>query len=270
MLLDPVNAVTSFDFYKALAKQSFGRSLLYLAYIGLVFSLLATFALKLKIGAAVDDTFDWLAKSVPAMTYADGKLSSTAPMPLRLQSPRAPEIALMIDTTRTDAVSPQLMTDQKVTAYVTANALYLKQTNGELRVWDLSKPQGQPQAGGGPAQPIRIDADFFKSAGTVLDRVMYPVAFVIIFVLFVVWKLLTSVFFSLIGLLVNALGQGALEYGALLNLAVYAQTPAIALQVLSLFLPFAVPGGTIISLGLTTLYLWLAVKRQSEPASLPA
>lgn len=266
MLFDPVNAVTNLEFYKAAAKQSLGRSFLYLCYLGLVFSLLATFALKVKVGPAVDDTFEWLAKSVPPMTYADGKLTSTAPMPMRLESPRSPEVAIMLDTTRVDAVSPQLMEQQKVTAYVTSNALYLKQS-GEVRVYDLSKQAG---AAGQPAQPVQIDGAFFRNAGALLDRLMYPIAFVIIFALFVIWKAASSLFFSLIGLLLNSLAHGGLEFNALLNIAVYAQTLVIGLQALSLLLPFRIPGGTLISLGLTTLYLWLAVKRQSEPSSLPA
>jgi len=263
MLFDPVNAVTNLEFYKAAAKQSLGRSFLYLAYVGLIFSLLATFALKLKIGAAVDGTFAWLETAVPPMTYANGKLTSTAPMPMRLQSPNVPDVAVMLDTNRTDAVSPQQLDEQKVTAYVTATAIYLKESNGQLRVWPLTGQTAQQQ-------PVKIDADFFKSAAVVLDRVMYPVAFVIIFVLFLIWKAAASLLFSVIGLLVNSLARGGLEYNGLLNIAVYAQTLVIGLQIVALFLPFALPGGTLISLAVTTLYLWLAVKRHSEPASLPA
>lgn len=264
MLFDPVNAVTNLEFYKAVAKQSIGRSFLYLAYVGLIFSLLATFALKVRIGGAVDDTFAWLETAVPPMTYAGGKLTSTAPMPMRLQSPRVPDVAVMLDTNRTDAVSPQQLDEQKVTAYVTATAIYLKESNGQLRVWPLTGQNAQQQ------QPVKIDADFFKSAAVVLDRVMYPVAFVIIFALFMIWKAAASLLFSVIGLLVNSLARGTMDYNGLLNVAVYAQTLVIGLQIVTLFLPFALPGATFISLAVTTLYLWLAVKRHSEPVSLPA
>src|SRR4051812_6669008 len=156
MILDPIHSVSSPDFYKQVSGQSFGRSFLYLCYLGLVFAVLTTFAVKIKVGPALDETFEWLARTAPAMTYADGKVTSNAPGPVKLQHPKLPEIALMIDTTRNDAVTPAQMEEAKVMAFLTANSFYLRHQNGKVEIYDLSKP-------GANAKPLQIGPDFFRS-----------------------------------------------------------------------------------------------------------
>ena len=262
MILDPVNSVASLDFYKKVAGQSFWRSLLYLCHLGGLFAVLCTFAIKLKVGPIIDETFNWLARSVPTMTYANGRVTSSSPGPLKLQHPRMPEIAVMIDTTRTDAVTPQQLEEAKVMAFLSASAFYLRHQSGKVEVYDLSKtPSG--------TRPLTIDPAFFRTANTLMSRVLYPLALVITFGVFLIWKLLSSLIYSVVALLINAIGAGGLAYSELFNIAVYAQTLVVFLQILALFLPFTIPALPLLSILITSVYLWLAVKRQS-PSSPPA
>lgn len=260
MILDPINSVASIDFYKKISGQSLGRSFLYVCYIAALFSIIGTFALKIKIGPVIDETFQWLERAMPPLTYQDGKVTSTLTAPLKLQHPRLPEVSLMIDTSRVDAVTPRQMEEAKALAFLTSSAFYLRQQNGKLEVYDLSKsPTG--------AKPIQIDSAFFQNADLIMSRVLYPVALAIFFALFLAWKGFASIAYSLVALLINALANGGLGYAPLLTIAIYAQTLAVGFQAVSLFLPFGIPGFSLICLLITSFYIWLAVKRHSPSPS---
>lgn len=262
MIFEPVNSIASPSFYRKVAGQTFGRSFLYLSFLVAVFALCATIALKIKVGPTIDETFAWLERSVPTLTYADGKVTSTVPGPVRLQhpDPKLADVSLMIDTSRTDAVTPQQMEDAKVLGFLTSTAFYLKEQNGSLRVYDLSK-------GAQGSKPVTIDSGFYRNAAQVMSRLLYPGALVAAFAIFLAWKLFTTMLYSLAALMINALAGGGLEYAPLLNISVYAQTPTVVLAILSLFLPFAIPGYTILCVTLTCAYIWLAVKQQPPSAS---
>lgn len=258
MIFDPVNSVASPSFYRKVSGQTVGRSLLYICYLVGVFSLCATLALKIKVGPTIDETFEWLERSVPTLTYADGKVTSAQPGPVRLQhpDPKLSDVSLMIDTSRTDPVTPQQMEDAKVLGYLTSTAFYLKEQGGQLRVYDLSK-------GAQGGKPVTIDAGFFRNADIVMGRLLYPGALLAAFAIFLAWKLLTTMAYSLVALMINAMAGGQLEYAPLLNISIYAQTAGVLLAILSLFLPFAIPGYSMICVTLTAAYIWLAVKQHS-------
>src|SRR5271163_4772847 len=102
MLLDPINAVTSVNFYRKVAAQPWWRSAFYLAYLSVFFSLAFAVSLKIHAGPHIDATFEWLKKETPPMTFVDGKLTSALTQPLTLRHPEYTQIALVIDTARTD------------------------------------------------------------------------------------------------------------------------------------------------------------------------
>lgn len=260
MILDPVNSVASVDFYQKISRQSPLRSFGYVCYLALLFSVVSTVALKVKLGPVIEDTFTWLERSVPTLTIADGKVTSSNPLPTRLEHPKLTGVSVMIDTNRVEPVTPEQMEQDKVLAYLSSNAFYLKQQNGKLEVY----PLGKSTAG---QKPFTIDSAFFRNAGVILGRVLYPVALVVTFMIVLGWKGAASVAYSLMALMINAMANGGLNYVPLLNIAIYAQTLATAVLALSLFLPFAIPGLSLISLFLTGVYIWLAVKRHSSPSS---
>jgi hypothetical protein len=261
MILDPVNSVANVDFYKKISGQSVGRSFLYICYLGGLFAFACTIAVKIYVGPAVDETFKWLESSVPPLTLSAGKVTSTQTEPVKLQHPTIPEVAMVIDTLRVDPVTPQLMEEQKVMGYLTSNAFYLRDQRGKVEIHDLSKWPAE-------AKPVQIDAPFFRSASIVMSRVLYPAALIVTFFVFLAWKGTATMLYSLAALAANSISHASLSYPALLNIAVYAQTLAIGVQTLALFLPFRLPMLPI-SLGLTGIYIWLAVKRHTA-SSLPS
>ena len=258
MILDPVNSVTSIEFYRKVAKQSLGRSLLYLCYLSAVCSIVWT----IRLDPAIMASYDWFAKAAPPLTFSDGKVSSDLKGPLILQHPSIQQIAVAIDTTRTEAVTPQMMEDSHVILYLTANSLYVSQQNGRIEVLDLARAP--------TPRPIRIDAEFYHFARPYLTRLLYPSTLVIFFCFFMVWNACAGLVYSLAAMAANAIAGAGLAYASLYSISVYAQTLACILQLIFLFMPGAgqaIPAFPLILFVLTSVYIWLAVKRNAPPAA---
>lgn len=256
MIFDPINSITSVDFYRKVAKQTVTRSFLYLAYLSAIFSLAATIALKVKVGPVIDETFLWLERSVPTLTFADGKLTAPDPTPATIRHPKYSEIAVTIDTARTEPVTPDILERNKVVAYVTGTAMYLMERPGEMRTFDFRT--------GGAGRPVVIDGAFYRSAARVMGRLLYPLSLLITFLLFMFWKSLASLAYSTLALAINAAARASLPYRDLFNISVHAQTLIIVIQAIFLFMPIGIPFSALVAVGLTGTYLWLAIKRNQD------
>ena len=94
--------------------------------------------------------------------------------------------------------------------------------------------------------------------------VLYPVGFFTAWAVFFFWKHASAAIYALLAFLLNALMDSGLEFPALYKLAVYAQTPVIALQIVSLFLP-RIPYFGILALLVVGVYLWQAIRLIATP-----
>lgn len=262
MILDPVNGVTSVEFYKKVAKQPLGRSFLYLFYLAFLFAITTTVALKVRAGPLIEETFRWLEKSMPRISVLNGKLSSDAPGPVTVRHPENAEVAVTVDTGRLEAVTPELMDKEMVMAYITGNALFVRKSPGKLEVYDFSKAAAKPGD-----KPLVIDEAFYRKAEAVVNRVIYPFCLVLTLVVFLFWKSASTFLYSIMAVFVNSTIGANLEYKALWNITLYAQTLVIVLQAIFLFMPSPLPASQAVATLLTGVYIWLAVRRNREPAA---
>lgn len=257
MFLDPLNAVISPAFYRRVATQVWWRSLLYLAYLSLLLSLAFTAALKIHGGPRIDATFEWLKKSVPTMTFVNGKITSAMTAPLTLRHPDLQQIAVTIDTNRVEPVTLQALEEAKVQAFLSSNALYFEDRPGHLNVYNFSTAADP--------KPVTIDAAFFESARRIFERVLYPAVFAAGVLFNVLWLGGWTLIFALVGLLLNALAEGGAPFGALVSIALYAQTLSALLQGLTFLAGINIPKWTLVSLVLTGIYIWLAIAKLRQP-----
>lgn len=265
MLLDPVNSITSVSFYRKVAQRSVLRAFGYLAYLGLLFSLVVPFWIKSAWMPKVLETFAWLEKNVPVITIANSEVSVSAPQPLVLRHPSLPEVGLIIDATRTEPVTPKILEEQKAQVFLAKSALYLMERPGQLTVYDFSKMPPQPK-------PVVIDQKFFQTAAALIGPIVYPSAVILAFGAFMAWKTVASLFYALMGVLINGLANGALAFAPLFCIAVHAQTLVVVLQAMTLFLPAgSIPVFHVIAWTVTGTYIWLAIKANlsPEPSSPP-
>jgi len=261
MLLDPIHAISSLNFYRRAAAQAWWRSALYLVYLSFLVSLAFTVTLKIHAGPSIDSTFEWLKKSAPPLTFVNGKLTSSLTQPLFLQHPDLKQIAVVIDTNRTEAVTLQALQDAKAHAFLTANALYLEQQfpgqPAKLIVYNFS-------AAADP-KPVLIDAAFFENARQIFDRILYPAVFASGWLFVILWKAGATLMFALVGLLLNALAEGGVAFPALAAVALYAQTLPTVLQSLTMLFGVGIPLWPVVSLVATGAYIWLAIGKLREP-----
>ena len=265
MILDPLNAITSVNFYKKVAGQGVGRTFLYLAYLGLIYSIFSTLWFKMHFLPLQQEAFQWLETNVPSITYSNGRLTTPTNERVTVRHPRLNWVAFTIDTSRTELVAPQMLRDNKVFAYVTANAVYIMQPGGKVEVFDLSK---EPSA-----KPAVIDAKLWRQIDQAVTWVEYPLVLVVCLTTFFFWKIFAALFFSLIASMVNGLAAAGLAYKPLFNISVYAQTLVLALTGIMMivrgippFFHLLVGRLNLISIVVTTVYIWLAVKKNAAAA----
>lgn len=258
MIQDLLGAIASSQAYRRFAAQKATRTFLYLCFMASLFTVGGAIAMRLRVGPAIDETFAWLETQVPTLTFADGKATSTAAAAVRLAHPKAPEVAVMIDTTRVTPVLAQDMHEAKVLAYLTNNALYIEERRGEIRSYDLSRA--------GRERPMTIDAKFFREAGRMLKTVVYPIAVVTVFVIVAAWTALAGLLYALLGMILNSLAGGSLSFGSLYQIAIHAQTAALLLRLVMAFLPSFVPMSGLLTILVTSVYLWVGVRANALPA----
>ena len=261
MLEDLFGAVASTQAYRRFAAQKTRRTALYLLFVSLLFTLGGTMALRLRLNPIIDETFAWLEAQAPTLTFSGGKATSASAAPIRLAHPRAPEAAAMIDTARTTPVLAQVMHEAKVIAYLTNDALYVEERPGELRTYDLSKA--------GLERPLVVDGKFYREAAGGLKIALIPIALAVLFAFSAVWIAAAGLMYALLGLLINALAGGSLAFGALYQVAIHAQTAALLLRIATAFLPMGVPLFGLITIVITTVYLWVGVRANAIAAPAP-
>jgi hypothetical protein len=193
------------------------------------------------------------------LTFDKGKVTSSDPAPKRLVHPKAAEVAVMIDTARTEPVTLQQMQEAKVLAYLTNNAMYVEQQQGKIEIYDLSKAALE--------RPMVVDAKFFREASGALKKVVYPLAIVTVFLFAAAWTAFAGLLYSLLALLLNSLAGGVLTFGALYQIAIHAQTAALLVRIVLAFLPFMVPLSGLLTIVLTSGYLWMAVRANAAAAA---
>ncbi|MEK7746819.1 MAG: DUF1189 family protein [Elusimicrobiota bacterium] len=257
MWLDPARAVADFPFYRSLPQKSLGSTVGYLAYLGVLFSLVSVAALLVRAAPIIEEAVAWASAAIPPMTLSGGRLSSPLQEPVRLQYPGQERLAFILDTARTTPPTAQEMDEKKVIAYFIRDSVTVAGRD-RLEVYDLSASKDAPA--------LTIDGNFYRSLGDLFKKALGPVGFAFTWVLFMAWKHLAALMYALVALLLNALLSAGLEFPALYRVSVYAQTPVIVLQAAALFLPAPIPLFGLLSLLVGGLYLWQAI-RQIQGAS---
>lgn len=252
MFLDPVNAITSVSFYKKLSAQRLGRTFGYLAYLGLLFSIVFTVMLRTRVWPILEGTFHWMETSIPTITYANGRISTPTNERLILRYPAMPQIAVALDTARTSPVTAQEMLDAKVLAYATSQTLHVMKSGDQIEAYDLSKGSGKP---------FVLDAKFYQDLAKGIAMILYPAGFISCFLAFLIWKSFSALFYSCIALVINGACEAKLEYKSLFNISAYAQTFLIAVQAILLLVPTHIPFFPLLAVAATGTYLWLAIQK---------
>ncbi|MBI4371916.1 MAG: DUF1189 family protein [Elusimicrobia bacterium] len=265
MLDDLIASLSRPREYRRFAVETPARAASYVAFLSLLFLGAFAVSVKLRLAPLFAETFSWMETRMPVLRFSGGRISSGVRGPLRLEHPRYKDVAIVIDTDRTTAVAPKELEDAKAGAYLTADALYLPSLKpGQLEKLDLSRSAGRP---------VVLDAASYRAMKKSFDWVFYPAILLLVFLLFALSLAALGLIYALLGMLMASLAGASLGFGALLRLAVHAQSAAALLRALDQLSPVAVPYARLISPLLTLVTLWLGVRaaaRLEPPPSAPA
>lgn len=263
MFTDLIDSIVSPCAYRRFAGEKASRTAAYTAVLSLIFVVALSIAIKVRLAPLFDQTFDWMKTSFPAITFSAGKVTSTASTPTRLEHPRAKEVAIMVDTSRTDPVTPDQMREAKVLAYLTGNALYMER-DSRLEVFDLTKSAS--------SKTITIDSSTYAEMERIFNWVFYPAILLFFFLVFCASLCFFAAIYALVGMLVASLTNAQLGFGALFQIALHAQSASVLLRAADALSPVRIPLAGALSLALSVTYLTLGIRAagRAEPAAPPA
>lgn len=265
MIPDLLDSLIRPDAYRRFMAEKAARTAGYIAFLSLIFVGSIGIAVKLRLAPLFDQTFNWLETSMPPLTFANGAVTSAAPMPVRVEHPRMKEVAVMVDTTRKDPVTLAQMNDAKVLAFLTSNALYLKRGDddkAQLEAIDLSKSASD--------RPITVDAGSYKDMERAFDWVFYPALMLFFFLTFAASLAFCGLLYAVAGMMAASFAGAKLEFGALFRIGVHAQTAGSLLYSLDSFLPRSLPFFQLISIAMSLGFVWAAVRAAGRaPAAAP-
>jgi len=256
MLLDPLRAVTDFSFYRQVPKKTFGATVGYIAYVALIYAAVAMLAVHLRVKPLIAEAVDWASKSFPTLTLADGKLTTTPPsdLPIEVRNPRIPELLVVIDANRTAPLAPAEMMDSKAQVYLTQSTAYLfNPANRKMEVYDLAAAKNP--------EPVVVDAESFRKLGGVFSAALDPATFACAWAYSFIRGHFWALIYSIVALLLNSFLAGGLQFEQLYKIAVYAQTPAIVLQIVAIIVWKPIPFDFLLALLLVGVYLWRAIRQ---------
>ena len=261
MLPDLIDSFLRPGAYRRFAEEKSGRTARYIAFLSLIFVAAIGVSVKIRLAPLFTETFAWLETKMPAIEFAGGGATSTAAGPTRIEHPRLSGVAVMIDTTRKDPVTPAQMADAKVLAYLTNTALYLDRGQGRIEAIDLSKSV--------PDRPVKIDAGTYKDMERAFDWVFYPSLLLFFFLAFAASLGFCGLLYALIGMAMASFAHGALTFGRLFRIAVHAQTAGSLLYALDALLPIAIPLLPFLSAALSLVFLWRGVRAAAASSAEP-
>ena len=275
-------------FYNEIAEQGFGKSFKYLVLFLLLVGLLIGGKFSFVIKTGLQQANQWISENLPGkmkeylpqqIEIKNGKLSVDAEQPfIRLL---AEEGAFIVDTTG----KITSLDDYKNGLLITETKLIFKQTKptGAVETKEQSfadvpllniKP-GDNSRGeiiklawkSSPTEPEQ----FFVLTYELLDkwaRTLWKIAFLpffmFLFVYFLISKLLQLFLFSLVSLITNAIINAKLQYKNLLNIGIYALTPATFLATLFILFNVRIPAFGLIYILIYSTFLALGVVHVSR------
>lgn len=258
ILLGPVYALFSLDFYRRVQRSSLSLGFLYLLYLSAILSILFFWLFFIYAVPQADRFVEWVKAKMPVLTWAEEGLRMDRPSPYVMEHPEFGPL-VVFDTTKDDIDLEEL---KKVPVFVSSRKVYAHQQGGEVRIYDLKELMRQVD----PKTGVKIDA-------AMIDAFYHSIKGPLIFFLFLfffpsifIWKLLAGLLYSLLGCVINLFRGKRLSYGAVLNVTFFALTPVSFIEVLQLALPSLgrVPFGIIGSAVVTGIYLFLAVKKTED------
>lgn len=239
------------DLYQDVGRNWRGTGFLYLLLLLALAWIPTMVQLHHSLGEWVDTTGRALAAQVPAITITNGRVSTEVETPYFITDPETGKLLAIVDLTGEHTS----LEDSDAQALLTETTLILRENARGPQVHDLSGIQ-EFEMDAGTVEGL---LDFAKGWLAVL---FYPFAVLFSFL----YRAVQLLLYAAVGVLLCGLLNTRLDYQVLLRLAAMAVTPGIVLDTLIGVAEVQVPFWWPISFGIAMVYLFYAVKANSEPS----
>ena len=252
----PFLSLYSLSFYREVLNAPLRQGLAYLAFLSLIASILAGFAFNTRSIPETKEFVQWLKSSAPPLTVTPEGLQMAAPSPYVMTHPRFGPL-VTIDLTRTGAEEKDFKDGTLVLLTAKRGFFY---SGRRMRTFEYVR-------GNENFKPVPITGEIYENSGKILRRVLLAGIPVVVFLFFFIWKLIVAMIYSGFAGLINRFRREPVSYPALLNLCLFAMTPFVLIEFVSLMVPgFEIRGGFLTGLMMTSLYLGLVLHKTDAKA----
>lgn len=236
-----VKSSTDFKFYKGIFKQAFGKTVRYLLFLTLFITIILGVRYSFGINKFLQEGFKWITENTPYIEINDGVVTADIEQPFEVVSA---DFAMIIDTTGEVNDIPD---DYETGILLTKDKLIIKQNEVRSQSLDLSK-----------INKFRLDKESLTKWRKIIIFVLLPLMIVMQFIFFFVSKVIQA----LIAGVAVYLFKTNYKFSDILNVAVYALTPATLLSLfVSLVSPRPLPFFFLIYIGMYIAFVIGAFKQ---------
>ena len=248
-LLAPITAFFDFSIYREAREVKTGTAVLFAAYLSLLFCMaLAIFGLT-KMSVA-DDFVTWLKKDLPSFTISQTGFKIDQPGRYEIRHPHLGLLAILDDTKETVSIEEA----GKASLYVTAKFIYINK-NGRVEGSQIGSQAKKEFS-------THVDSALIDRLYKKIKVPLIIFAFVLLFIMGFLTRLLAALFFSSVGLLIQLVLPRELTFSQLFNLASFVIAVSLPFNFLQ-YIPqmtklLSGPAGALIAF----VYLVLAISSQ--------
>lgn len=191
-------------------------------------------------------------KQMPTITVKDGKVSINKPQPYYIRDEKTDKAVMIIDTTG----KVTSLSHSPAVVLVTKTSVILKTDENKARTFDLSDVKSL-------VVTRRVIYDWMDGFQDWSAFIFYPLALFFSFI----YHIIEVLFYAAVGLIFARSLQTRLPFTSVVRLAVIAMTPSVILGTLLAILQIGVPYWWYVSLIISTVYVYFAVRANSGKES---
>lgn len=230
--------------YEHAAKHWRGRGFLYLLLVVTIAVLPTMLFLKMALGDFMELEGQNLLEQWPTVVIENGQASVEVEEPYTIMDSEG-EPYMMIDTTG------KLHTPEEagVLILMTKRQLIMSGGGSGTRTFDL-----------GDMEDMRINADVLAELWARMEKFFLPVATPALILFWFGFRSLQALFYALVGMAMLRVLEVKLPYAALVQIAILALTPALAVQLLLNLLNIHLPIEGLAVFVIAMIYLWFGIR----------
>ncbi len=235
-IISPVLTFFSKRLYQQVMRSDWQRGFFYLFYLTGLFALFIFFLSQLILLPFVDSLSGWLIRSIPVMTLTSSGLKTDAKQPVVIEYVGFGPICVINtnknveDIVREGPWAPILVGQTKILISQSAKT-FDKHTSQIIDLGEMMRKLAEEK------RSVTISKQVMTEIARKMKSLLFPIGILIFSLVFLVWELLSALFYSVIALILNRFRKEKLRYSNLFSLACYAITPITLIQIVKISIP---------------------------------